>query len=215
MLNKIRIAIADSDAAFRKGLGELLGERAGFEIVAETDSGRDTVLAVRELEPDLLLLDMRLSDMSGLDVLRQIGPVEGLHTIAVTDSVDLNEMTRALLLGANGAIERAARSPVLFKSIRAVLAGELWFTRDVTKSLLRYVERNEERQLSADDLADRLTRRENDVLRAVANGMPNREIAAKLQISEYTVKHHLSRIFAKLSVSNRVELALLAARYDL
>lgn len=215
MLSRVRIAVADSDAVFRRGVAELLGERDGFEVVVELDSGRDTVLAVREMEPDLLVLDMRLPDISGLDVLRQLGPVDGLHTVVVSESVDLHEMTQALLLGANGAVERSARAPVLFKCIRAVLAGELWFRRDVTKSLLRYVERNEERQLSADDLAERLTRRENDVLRAVANGMPNREIAAKLQISEYTVKHHLSRIFAKLSVSNRVELALLAARYDL
>jgi DNA-binding NarL/FixJ family response regulator len=215
MLNQVRIVVADRDSAFRKGLSELLAERDGFDVIAELQSGRETVLAVRDLEPDLMLLDMRLPDMSGLDVLRQVGNADGLHTIVVSDSEDTQEMTQALLLGAKGGVERSSRAPVLFKCIRAVLAGELWFRRDITKALLRYVERSEERQLSADELADRLTRRENDVLRAVANGMPNREIATKLQISEYTVKHHLSRIFAKLSVSNRVELALLAARYDL
>jgi DNA-binding NarL/FixJ family response regulator len=215
MLNEIRIAVAELDPAFRKGLLDLLGEHDGFEIVAAVDSGREAVLAARELEPDLLLLDMALPDMSGLEVLRRIDGTRGVHPVAMVEKLEIHEMTQALLLGACGAVEKSARSPVLLKCVRAVLAGELWFRRDITKALLRSVERNEDERYSASDLADRLTRRENDVLRAVANGMPNREIAAKLAISEYTVKHHLSRIFAKLSVSNRVELALLAARYDL
>ena len=215
MLNQVRIAIADDDPGFRTGLVQLLGSQQAFDIVAEVESGRDAVTASRDLEPDILLLGMDLPDMSGLDVLRQINRIKITHPIALVDKLDIYEMTQSLLLGACGAIEKSARAPVLFKCLRSVLAGELWFRRDVTKALLKYVDRGDEPRYSGNELAERLTQRENDVLKAVANGMPNREIAAKLRISEYTVKHHLSRIFAKLSVSNRVELALLASKYDL
>lgn len=215
MLSEVRIAIADHDPDFRSALSRLLASQPGFEIVAELDSGRNAVASVRELEPDILLLDMKLEDMTGLDILRQIKSVKDTHAIALVGDPDVNEMTQALLLGACGAVERSARAPALFKCLRSVLAGELWFRRDVTKALLKYVDRDDKQRYSGSEITDRLTRREGDILKAVANGMPNKEIAAKLHISEYTVKHHLSRIFAKLSVSNRVELALLAAKYDL
>lgn len=215
MLSEVRIAIADHDGEFRAGLARLLGGQPGFEVVAECETGRDAVTSVRDLEPDILLLDMRLPDLAGLDVLRQIKGIKDVHTVTVVDKPDVYEMTQALLLGACGALERSAKAPALFKCLRSVLAGELWFRRDVTKALLKYVDRDDERRYAGTELTERLTQREGDILRAVGNGMPNKEIAAKLRISEYTVKHHLSRIFAKLSVSNRVELALLAAKYDL
>ena len=215
MLNEVRVAIANDDDVFRSGLSGLLTGQDGFEVVASLDTGRDTVVTVREIEPDVLFLDMNLSDLTGLDVLRQINGVKDVHTIALVDQFDVYEMTQALLLGACGAIQKSAKAPVLFKCLRTVLAGDLWFRRDVTKALLKYVGTTAGTLASGNALAERLTNRENDVLRGVANGMPNRDIATKLQISEYTVKHHLSRIFAKLSVSNRVELALLAAKYEL
>lgn len=215
MLSEVRIAIADHDGEFLAGLARLLGGQPGFEVVAECETGRDAVTSVRDLEPDILLLDMRLPDLAGLDVLRQIKGIKDVHTVTVVDKPDVYEMTQALLLGACGALERTAKAPALFKCLRSVLAGELWFRRDVTKALLKYVDRDDERRYAGTELTERLTQREGDILRAVASGMPNKEIAAKLHISEYTVKHHMSRIFAKLSVSNRVELALLAAKYDL
>lgn len=215
MLNEVRIAIADDQPIFRTGLSHLLDSQPGCEVVAELDSGRDSVTAVRELEPDVFLLDLRLPDMSGLDVLRQVGRHKDVHTIVLVESPDISEMTHALLLGACGAVEKSARAPVLLKCLRCVLAGELWFTRRVTRALLDHVDRNEQPRYAGSELIDRLTQRESDVLKGVANGMSNRDIAARLAISEYTVKHHLSRIFGKLSVSNRVELALLASKYDL
>jgi DNA-binding NarL/FixJ family response regulator len=215
MLSEVHIVIAEGDPKLRTGLARLLAGQQGFEVAAETESGRDAIVAVREFGPDVLLFDMELPDMSGLDVLRQLGRVKDTHSIALIDKPDVYQMTQALLLGACGAIEKSARAPVLFKCLRSVLAGELWFRRDVTKALLEYVDRSDDDRHSGHELIDRLTQREGDILRAVGSGMPNKEIAAKLTISEYTVKHHLSRIFAKLSVSNRVELALLAAKYDL
>ena len=215
MLNEVRIVIADDHAMFRHGLRQLLGGQEGMSVVGESDTGRDAITTVRELEPDVLLLDMTLPDMEGLDILRQVSGIKPTHTILLAEHLDLHEMTQALLMGACGAIEKTSSATVLFKCVRSVLAGELWFSREVTKVLLKHIDRSEGVKLSAQELSDRLTRRENDVLRAVANGLPNREIASKLKISEYTVKHHLSRIFAKLSVANRVELALLASKYDL
>jgi DNA-binding NarL/FixJ family response regulator len=196
-------------------LSQLLATQPGCKVVAELDSGRDAIAAVRDLDPDILLVDLKLPDMSGLDVLRQIGRARDTQTIVLVENPDIHEMTQALLLGACGAVEKSARAAVLPRCLRCVLAGELWFTRSVTKALLKYVDRDERPRFSGSELIDRLTRRESDVLRTVASGMSNRDIATRLKISEYTVKHHLSRIFAKLSVSNRVELALLASRYDL
>lgn len=213
--SEVQVAIADSDSSFRHRLSELLEANNGFRVVAEAGSGKEAIEIVRAQEPDVLFLCMHLGDIHGLDLLRQLSPIRDTHPIVLVEDFDISEMTQALLLGACGAVQKTARPPVLFKCLRAVLSGELWFRRDVTKALLQYVERGEEARSSGSVLSDRLTPRENDVLKAIANGMPNRDIATKLGISEYTVKHHLSRIFAKLSVSNRVELALLASRYEL
>ena len=215
MINEVQIVIADDHAMLRHGLRQLIGTQEGMHVVGESDTGRQTLTLVRELEPDVLLLDQTLPDMSCFDILRRIRGLGGVRTILLAERLDLDEMTQALLLGACGAIEKTAGETVLFKCIRSVLGGELWFSREVTKVLLRHIDRSKELKHSPQELWDRLTRRENEVLRAVANGLPNREIASKLKISEYTVKHHLSRIFAKLRVANRVELALLASKYDL
>jgi len=215
MINKVQTAIACGDDSFRSDLASLIAGQDGFDVVASVGSGRDALSATRKHDPDILLLDMQLPDMHGLEVLRQLSGPGALHPIVLVDRTDVDEVTQALLLGACGAIEKSSKSPVLWKCIRAVIAGELWFTRDVTKVLLKYVDKDTEELRPAGDLVKKLTERENDVLRAVANGMPNRDIATRLGISEYTVKHHLSRIFGKLSVSNRVELALLASKYEL
>ena len=136
MLNEVRVAIANDDDVFRNGLSGLLTGQDGFEVVASLETGRDAVVTVREIEPDVLFLDMNLGDLTGLDVLRQISGVKDVHTIALVDQFDVYEMTQALLLGACGAIQKSAKAPVLFKCLRTVLGGDLWFRRELLLALL-------------------------------------------------------------------------------
>lgn len=210
----IRIAIADRDTGSRDRLARLLRHQPDF-VVAELDSARALLGQVRKDPPDLLVLDMELPGMSGLEILGKIRSI-GCRVVALTDLADAHELAQALLMGAAGALERSTPDTLVVRCVRSVLAGELWFRREVTGALLSYTERRFRENESFDgarEVAGHLTPREGDIFRAVARGMSNREIANRLKISEYTVKHHLTRMFAKLGVSNRVELALLASKH--
>jgi len=215
MLSEIRILVASADSNLRSGLRTVLEDQSHMRVVGEHASGRQALKAVRKLEPDVLLLDLVLDDMSGLDVLRQLDRSKNPHAIVLGDELDVYDQTQAALWGASGAIRTAANPTTLFKCIRSVLFGELWFGRDVMRALSERTQSQDESLLPDGELAGKLTKREMDVLERVAQGMSNHQIATRLQISESTIKHHLTHIFSKLRVSNRLELALLAAKNGL
>lgn len=213
-MSPANILIVDDHAIFRQGLRKLFDERAEFTVVGEAATGAEALAAVRQLSPDILLLDLQLGDMTGLDVLRRLGPNLETKVILLGADIQRADELTAILLGARGVVGKYSASDTLFTSIRAVLEGEMWVTREVIGELIGLLRTRE--SSSSDALAHfGLTARELEVVQAVVQGMGNREISESLGISQFTVKHYMTRIFDKLLVSNRVELALFATRQGL
>ena len=208
-----RILIVDDHAIFRQGLRKLFDERDEFVVIGEAATGAEAFTAVKQLNPDVLLLDLQLGDMTGLDVLRRLGPDLKPKVILLGADIQRADELTAILLGASGVVGKYSASDTLFTSIRAVMDGEMWVTRDVIAEMIGLLRTRE----NAPDALGHfgLTARELEVVQAVVQGMGNREISESLGISQFTVKHYMTRIFDKLLVSNRVELALFATRQGL
>jgi len=212
---EIRILIADDHSIFRDGLRKLLEAEGGFTVVGEATNGSEALDLVNELQPDVLLLDISMPRLTGLEVLRRLSKQTApLRTILLTASVEKSEIIEALLLGAHGVVPKQSASRMLFKSIRTVMAGEFWVSRDMVSDLVETL-RGPANAGGAGAKTMGLTRRELEVIAAVVEGQVNKDIAQTFHISEYTVKHHLTRIFDKLGVSNRVELAMFAVNHEL
>lgn len=209
-----RILLVDDHAIFRQGLRKLFDEHPEFCIVGEASKGAEAIAAVSKLAPDVLLLDLQLGDMTGLDVLRRIGPGEKPKTILLGADIQRADELNAVLLGACGIVGKYAASEMLFQSIKSVLAGEIWVKREVIADLIGMIRGRDSSSMNPLHHFG-LTARELEIVKAVVQGLGNREISESLGISQFTVKHYMTRIFDKLLVTNRVELALFATRQGL
>jgi DNA-binding NarL/FixJ family response regulator len=213
-MSPIRVLIVDDHAIFRQGLRKLFDEHAEYLIVAEASNGTEAIAAVNHHLPDVMLLDLQLGDMTGLDVLRRLGVGIKTKTILLGADIQRSDELTATLLGASGVVGKYSASEVLFRSIQAVVAGEVWVKRDVIGELIGMLRTRD--NSSPKTLGHfGLTARELEIVKAVVQGMGNREISESLGISQFTVKHYMTRIFDKLLVANRVELALFATRQGL
>ena len=212
-----RILIADDHPIFRDGLKRLLESEREFKVVGEACDGVDAVKLVRELNPEILLLDLAMPRRAGLEALREMGsePLSA-RVILLTAAAEKDQIVEALQLGARGVVLKDYATQILLKSIRAVMNGEYWVGRESVSNLVQYL-----RSLvdsSSHDARKKkygLTPRELEVISAVVAGYANKEIAQHFKISEDTVKHHLSNIFDKVGVSTRLELALFAVNQAL
>jgi DNA-binding NarL/FixJ family response regulator len=205
----IRIALADDHPIVLQGLQQLFERHGDFEVVCCCTSGRAAMDGVRTYRPDILVLDLRMPDGSGLDVLRAIA-AEKLEclTVLLTATVSDDEVMEAVRLGARGLILKEAPPEDLVDCVRRVHRGEQWLERESVTHAIRTVLGRE----ATRDAADALTPREIEIVRMVAQGLRNRAIAERLAISEGTVKVHLHNIYEKFAVDGRVEL-LLSARH--
>lgn len=205
----IRIVIADDHPIFRDGLKKLLDSEPGFTVVGEAHDGVEAIQAVQRLEPDVLLLDLAMPRLGGLESLAQLGtarPRVIILTAAITDSA----RQRAMQLGAHAIVMKDVAARELVTDIRRVVAGSFVVGQQV------FAERDEAIQRTNDDRAlYRLTPRERQIVGAVLAGLSNREIARQLSISVQTVKHHLTSVFDKTGASSRLELALFASHHQL
>jgi len=215
----IRILIADDHPIFRDGLRRLLETEPGLKVVGEASDGADAIKQARQLRPDLLLLDLAMPRMPGLEALKELSSGEGsgpLRIILLTAAAEKHQIVEALQLGARGVVLKDSATQLLMRAIRTVMAGEYWVGREPVSNLVLYL-----RGLvhsTAQEAKQKkfgLTPRELEIVSAVVAGFANKEIAAHFKISEDTVKHHLSNIFDKLGVSTRLELALFAVNQSL
>jgi DNA-binding NarL/FixJ family response regulator len=204
---RLRIAIADDHQIFRDGLRKLLESERGFEVVAEAADGIDAIRLAREVRPEVLLLDVTMPRMGGLETL-SAPAVQATRVILLTAAIDPADLLRAVQLGARGVVLKESATRQLIEGIHRVMEGKFLIGSEVADDLAQAL-----RQAGTQkDKPYGLTPRELEIVEAITAGDSNRDIADRLDISLQTVKHHLTSVFDKTGTSTRLELALFAIR---
>ena len=203
---KVRIFLVDDHLIVREGLTEILRLQKDFTVVGDAGSLKDAAPLLEKIRPDILMLDLRMPGEFGLDLLKQIPEITPeTRVIILTGSDEPPDVVEAMRLGARGFIQKHAATDLILKSIRKVAEGEIWLDSTMTETVLQAFQ---SRQQKPDQAALEISPRERQIIELVIEGCKNKEIARRLFISEKTVKNHLSNIFDKLGVDDRVELAL-------
>ena len=211
----IRVVVADDQELVRAGFGMILDAQDDIEVVAEAGDGEEAVAAVRRHGPDVLLLDIRMPVMDGLEAARRVCAQSCCKVVMLT-TFDLDEYVyEALYAGASGFLLKDVRRDDLVHAVRVVAAGESLLAPTVTRRLVAdLVKRRRERPAGVDGppppSLDALTAREVETLRLVARGLSNAEIARTLFVSEHTVKTHVSNVLSKLGLRDRVQAVIRA-----
>jgi two-component system nitrate/nitrite response regulator NarL len=211
----ITVVIVDDHPLFREALRCLLETDPGVQVVGEAADGKSAIRLTRELRPDIVLLDLVMPTGSGLDTLRELSAVSTARVLLLTAEAPRDEVMRALTLGARGVVMKHTASELLFKSIRTVMAGSHWIGRECVDDV---IDRMRERAMVGPALKRPtfgLSARELQVVSTIVSGATNDDTARELRISVKTVKHHLTSIFDKLGIANRLELALFAVQHGL
>jgi two-component system nitrate/nitrite response regulator NarL len=223
----VTVVLADDECMFRSSLRHLLtappsvieevyGVRVGegFEVVGEAGSGEETVAVVNQTKPDLLLLDLSMPRMTGLEALSELQPFrDGMRTILLSGSIESAHLLTAIQLSVSGLVMKDSATELLFEAVMAVMSGRFWLGQSLVSDIMELV-----RRLSLGPATSTakpslsLTTREREVVQLVIAGHTNREIATQFSVSEETIKHHLTRMFQKVGASNRLELAMKAAK---
>lgn len=209
MPDRLQVAVVDDHPLFREGVAATLRAQPGINVVGEGASAAEAVRLAGEKLPDVMLLDVSMPG-GGLTAARQIAaayPV--VKVVMLTVSEEEEDVTAALRAGARAYVLKGVAARELVGILRSVAAGDVYVTPSLAASLLAELGTPAGGRPAADPL-DELTEREREILECVASGESNKEIAARLGLSEKTVKHHMTNIFQKLQVRNRVEAALLA-----
>lgn len=205
----IRVVLAGSNPVLRFGLRKLLEAHDDLRVVAEADSAAGVLKLAPRLQADVLILDPDFPDAQPLDLLRDLAQARvSLRTILFTSAADAEFVRQALQFGARGVLPKESHLDAIVKSVRCVDNGEFWVVREVVEDWLHAQHEEPARPFG-------LTDRELEIVRQVTFGATNRNIAEKFSIEEVTVKRHLTNIFAKLGVGNRLELALFALAHKL
>lgn len=211
----VRVVLADDDPIVRDVLRNMLQQNSSCEVVAEAPDGREAIQAVRLQHADLLLLDLLMPNLPGLEALREITDTDPqLRTIVLTSSITKRQIVEALQLGARGVILKNSLSR-LFECVEAICAGEYWIDGQRTANVMQVLQQYMSEEKKGQRNTFGLTEREMEVVRLVCEGLGNKEIADRLQIAGETVKRHMTNIFNKVGMSSRLELALFAIDHGL
>jgi two-component system, NarL family, response regulator LiaR len=212
MTERIRILIADDHAIVREGLRALLATEPEVELVAEASDGAQAVSKIRALKPDVILLDMMMPRMDGTEAIIEIKKdMPEARIIVLTSFSDDEKVFSAIRHGALGYLLKETSPDDLLKAIRSVARGEGFLSPSIAAKVMREINQ----PMSLPPTNDPLTLREVEILQLVAQGLTNDEIAARLVVSERTVRTHVSNILAKLQLANRTQAALYALKEGL
>jgi NarL family two-component system response regulator LiaR len=206
--NPIRVLVVDDHFVVRKGVCALLAEDGGIAVVGEAGDGQQAIEEARRLAPQVILMDLRLPRLDGVEATRMIlAEQPEVGVVVLTSSDTQEEVLAAIEAGALGFLAKTAQQEEFFQAIRHVADGETWLSPSLTRRLLARL-----KPRPAAEIPEPLTQRERDVLILLARGWSNRRIAQKLNIAEITTRAHVSHILGKLGVSNRMEAALHALK---
>jgi DNA-binding NarL/FixJ family response regulator len=204
----IRILIADDHSVVRQGLKMFLALDPELEVIGEAENGAEAVKLAGELQPDVVLMDLLMPVMDGITAIENIrATLPDIEVLAVTSVLEDTAVIRAIRAGAIGYMLKDTQADELCRAIKAAAAGQVQLSPEAASRLLR--------EVRAPESPEALTDRETDVLRLLARGLANKEIAQQLSIGEKTVKTHVSHILSKLGVASRTQAALYAARVGL
>ena len=208
----IRVAVVDDQALMRTGFKMILESDAGIEVVAEAENGREALDMVRQARPDVVLMDIRMPELDGVEATRQLmDDPDVVSRVLILTTFDLDEYVYAALrAGAAGFLLKDTPPEQLIEAVRVVAGGDALLAPSITRRLVEEFARNAPATASSHAGLDELTERETEVLVAMARGLSNAEIAESLFVGETTVKTHVGRVLMKLGVRDRVQ-AVVAA----
>jgi DNA-binding NarL/FixJ family response regulator len=207
-----RVLLVDDHDLFRTGLRTLLEEQ-GVDVIGEAAGGAEAVRFVRELNPDVVVMDLNMPGMSGTEATRQITSVAPLTRVLVLTISDQDaDVIDAILAGACGYLLKDASIEELIRGIRAASVGESLISPHIASKVLQRVRASSTEPGVAETIRSELSDREIEVLKLIANGKDNAQIAGELHISPKTVKNHISNILMKLQIENRIQAAVVAVR---
>jgi DNA-binding NarL/FixJ family response regulator len=208
-----RVLLVDDNDLFRQGLRTLL-EEEGVDVVGEASTGRDALVELRVLAPDVVVMDLNMPGISGVEAIREMAMIAPTARVLVLTASDGDaDVMDAILAGASGYLLKDSSLPELMAGIRATASGESLISPAIATKVLHQLRAASTQREEAD--ASVLSDREMQVLRLIANGNDNAQIAAELHISPKTVKNHISNILMKLQIENRIQAAVFAVRSGL
>lgn len=213
MTSPIKVLLVDDHALFRSGINLLLQRHHDFEVVGEASDGIEGVKRAKALQPEVVLLDLHMPGLSGLDAIKLIQEeVPTCRIILLTVSEEGDDLTTALKNGAVGYLLKNIDADFFLNAIRRAMQGDSVISNEMTAKLVANLRRSHE---PIPTEISKLTPREGDILAQLASGLSNKEIARELNLAESTVKIHIQSILKKLGLSNRVQAAIYAVEHDL
>lgn len=213
----VRILIVDDHAVVRAGLRMLIESQRKFKVIGEAEDRKSALAVAASAQPDIVLLDVDLNGETSLDFLPELFTVaKDARVLILTGMRDPEVHHRAVRLGAMGLVFKEKTSEILLKAIEKVSAGEVWFDRSMMGNVLAEITRGGQPKSNPEAVKIALlTEREREIIALIGEGLKNKHIATRLFISETTVRHHLTSVFNKLEVTDRLELMIYAYRHGL